>query len=94
MKISKAVVVKGTSRAHYTPPLSKLSYYLPIGGGTLTGNLKLDTYITFNNTNLANWNVTRGTGDLRIMHIGNSSTGNAPSAYCSGLSVMSNYTGF
>lgn len=94
MKISKAVVVKGTARPHYTPPLSKLSYYLPIGGGTLTGDLRLDTYLIYNNTHLDNWNVTRSTGALRVLHVGSSSTTTAPKTYCSGLSVMSKYCGF
>ena len=79
---------------------SELLGYLPLTGGTLTGNLNLGSNTLFAeaislNAEVKNWNFNAREGKIRLLGVASSNapTG-APGAYYSGLSVITSYVGF
>lgn len=79
---------------------SELSGYLPLTGGTLTGNLNLGGNTLFAeaislNAEVKNWNFNTREGKIRLLSVNSSNTPTgAPGAYYSGLSVITSYVGF
>lgn len=78
---------------------SELSGYLPLTGGTLTGNLNLGGNTLFaEGISLQNgydsWNFGYGDNRLRMMSTFSPSATGAPRPYCNGLSVVTGYVGF
>lgn len=79
---------------------SELSGYLPLTGGTLTGNLNLGSNTLFAeaislNAEVKNWNFNAREGKIRLLSVASSNTPTgAPGAYYSGLSVITSYVGF
>lgn len=78
---------------------SELLGYLPLTGGTLTGNLKLGSNTLFaeavsltNETD--NWNLKRGDNKLRFLSCTKPAAVGAPGMYWSGISAITSYTGF
>lgn len=72
---------------------SKFESYLPLSGGTMTGNITMGANsIVFNQATTSNWNVAANTGITLLNTVGASATG-APGKYYIGLSV-SGYYGF
>lgn len=74
--------------------------YLPLTGGTLTGNLNLGGNTLFAeaislNAEVKNWNFNTREGKIRLLSVNSSNTPTgAPGAYYSGLSVITSYVGF
>lgn len=79
---------------------SELLGYLPLTGGTLTGNLNLGGNTLFAeaislNAEVKNWNFNTREGKIRLLSVNSSNTPTgAPGAYYSGLSVITSYVGF
>lgn len=78
---------------------SELSQYLPLTGGTLTGNLNLGVNTLFaKNLSLANvtdnWNFNYADNRLRFLFCTNKAAIGAPGQYWSGISAITGYTGF
>ena len=78
---------------------SELLGYLPLTGGTLTGNLNLGGNTLFaeavsltNETD--NWNFKRGDNKLRFLSCTKPAAVGAPGMYWSGISAITSYTGF
>ena len=67
--------------------------YLPLSGGTMSGNITMGANsVVFNQSTTSNWNVAANTGIMLLNTVGASATG-APGTYYIGLSV-SGYYGF
>lgn len=78
---------------------SELLGYLPLTGGTLTGNLNLGSNTLFaENLSLTNvtdnWNFNHADNRLRFLYCTNKATIGAPGQYWSGISAITGYTGF
>ena len=78
---------------------SELSGYLPLTGGTLTGNLNLGGNTLFaQNISLEsetkNWNFKHADSKLRFLFCTNKTAIGAPGTYWSGISAITGYTGF
>lgn len=77
---------------------SELSQYLPLTGGTLTGNLNLGGNTLFAgdisvDTEEKNWNLPRKNSIKLLLCRDVPATG-SPSSYMSGVSILTNYVGF
>lgn len=77
---------------------SELSGYLPLTGGTLTGNLNLGGNTLFAgdisvDTEEKNWNLPRKNSIKLLLCRDVPATG-SPSSYMSGVSILTNYVGF
>lgn len=77
---------------------SELSGYLPLTGGTLTGNLNLGGNTLFAgdisvDTEGKNWNLPRKNSIKLLLCRDVPATG-SPSSYMSGVSILTNYVGF
>lgn len=73
--------------------------YLPLTGGTLSGNLNLGSNTLFaENLSLTNvidnWNFNHSENRLRFIYCTNKAAIGAPERYCSGISALTGYTGF
>lgn len=78
---------------------SELLGYLPLTGGTLTGNLNLGSNTLFaENLSLTNvtdnWNFNHADNRLRFLYCTNKAAIGAPGQYWSGISAITGYTGF
>ena len=78
---------------------SELLGYLPLTGGTLTGNLNLGGNTLFAeaislNAEVKNWNFNAREGKIRLLKADSNTPTGAPGAYYSGLSVITSYVGF
>lgn len=78
---------------------SELLGYLPLTGGTLTGNLNLGSNTLFaKNLSLTNvtdnWNFNHADNRLRFLYCTNKAAIGAPGRYWSGISAITGYTGF
>lgn len=78
---------------------SELLRYLPLTGGTLTGNLNLGSNTLFaENLSLTNvtdnWNFNPADNRLRFLYCTNKAAIGAPGQYWSGISAITGYTGF
>ena len=78
---------------------SELLGYLPLSGGTLTGNLNLGGNTLFaENLSLTNvtdnWNFNHADNRLRFLYCTNKAAIGAPGRYWSGISAITGYTGF
>ena len=86
------VKINGTSYS-LTNSTYDLSSYLPLSGGTMTGNITINNNsIIYNAVTTSSWNLGKNTG-LRILNTVASSATGAPSQYSVGLHV-SGYYGF
>lgn len=78
---------------------SELLGYLPLTGGTMTGNLNLGSNtllaenISLTNV-IDNWNFNRADNRLRFLICLDNATIGAPSSYLSGISAITDYVGF
>lgn len=75
------------------------SQYLPLIGGTMTGNLNLGSNtLSAGNISLidaySNWNFSKGSGIRLLTSVGAPMATGASGVYCSGVSFVTNYTGF
>lgn len=78
---------------------SELSKYLPLTGGTLTGNLNLNfNALTTGELKLLsendNWNFTNKDSVKLLSYNGSAPATGAPKGWCNGISFMTHYTGF
>lgn len=78
---------------------SELSKYLPLTGGTLSGNLNLGGNTLFaNDISLeaedTNWNFSNGNKIKLLSWNGSAPATGAPKGWCNGISFMTHYTGF
>lgn len=78
---------------------SELSRYLPLTGGTLTGNLDLNfNALTTGELRLLsendNWNFTNKDSVKLLSYNGSAPATGAPKGWCNGISFMTRYTGF